>query len=154
MECSLFMFKFLSFSVMFLVLNSKSVLGNAELKALLDLKSSLDPEGHFLSSWKIHGNPCDDSFEGVACNEKGQVANVSLQGKGLSGKLSPAIGDLKHLTGLYLHYNSLYGDIPKEIANLTQLSDLYLNVNHLSGEIPSEIGKMENLQGMVVMFLV
>jgi hypothetical protein len=138
---------------MVFVLSPKGVCGNAEVKALLDLKASLDPEGHFLSSWKMNGNPCDDSFEGVACNEKGQVANVSLQGKGLSGKLSPAIGDLKHLTGLYLHYNSLYGDIPREIANLTQLSDLYLNVNHLSGEIPSEIGKMENLQGIIVSFL-
>ncbi|PNX90782.1 putative LRR receptor-like protein kinase, partial [Trifolium pratense] len=131
---------------MVFVLSPKGVYGNAELKALLDLKASLDPEGIFLSSWTKNGNPCDDSFEGVACNEKGQVANVSLQGKGLSGKLSPAIGDLKHLTGLYLHYNSLYGDIPREVANLTQLSDLYLNVNHFSGEIPSQIGKMENLQ--------
>nr|KYP54729.1 hypothetical protein KK1_000926 [Cajanus cajan] len=94
----------------------------------------------------MDGNPCGGSFEGVACNEKGQVANVSLQGKGLSGRLSPAIGGLKHLTGLYLHYNSLYGEIPREVANMTQLSDLYLNVNHLSGEIPPEVGKMENLQ--------
>lgn len=141
-----FIFIFLNFS-MFLFLNPPFVCGNAELKALLDLKSSLDPHGHFLSSWTINVNPCDDSFEGVACNEKGQVANISLQGKGLFGKLSPAIGDLKHLTGLYLHYNSLYGDIPREIANLTLLSDLYLNVNHLSGEIPHEISKMENLQG-------
>ncbi|KAL5081112.1 hypothetical protein RYX36_009533 [Vicia faba] len=144
MVCSLFIF--LTFFVLVLVSSPKGVCGNAELKALMDLKHSLDPEGHFLSSWSTNGNPCDESFEGVACNEKGQVANVSLQGKGLSGKLSPAIGDLKHLTGLYLHYNSLYGEIPREIANLTELSDLYLNVNHLSGEIPSEFGKMESLQ--------
>lgn len=138
---------------MVFVSSPKGVCGNAELKALMDLKHSLDPEGHFLSSWSTNGNPCDESFEGVACNEKGQVANVSLQGKGLSGKLSPAIGELKHLTGLYLHYNSLYGEIPREIANLTELSDLYLNVNHLSGEIPSEFGKMESLQGELVLFL-
>jgi len=120
----------------------------------MDLKSSLDPEGQFLSSWTMDGNPCGGYFEGVACNEKGQVANVSLQGKGLSGRLSPAIGGLKHLTGLYLHYNSLYGEIPREVANLTELSDLYLNVNHFSGEIPPEIGKMENLQGIMMPFLV
>ncbi|KAI5444657.1 hypothetical protein KIW84_013074 [Lathyrus oleraceus] len=69
-----------------------------------------------------------------------------------SGKLSPAIGDLKHLTGLYLHYNSLYGGIPREIANLTELSDLYLNVNHLSSEIPSEFGKMESLQVLLLFY--
>lgn len=113
------------------------------------MKASLDPEGHHLRSWTINGNPCGGSFEGVACNEKGQVANISLQGKGLPGKLSPAIAELKHLTGLYLHYNSLNGEIPREVANLTKLSDLYLNVNHLSGEIPPEIGRMESLQGII-----
>ncbi|XP_061342658.1 LRR receptor-like serine/threonine-protein kinase GSO1 [Gastrolobium bilobum] len=144
MGCSVLLLLILSLLV--LLLNPACVCGNAELRSLMDLKATMDPEGHFLSSWTMNGNPCGGSFEGVACNEKGQVANVSLQGKGLSGKLSPAIAGLKHLTGLYLHYNSLYGEIPSEVANLTQLSDLYLNVNHLSGEIPPEIGNMENLQ--------
>ncbi|CAA0809558.1 Leucine-rich repeat protein kinase family protein [Striga hermonthica] len=118
----------------------------SELTSLLDLKSGLDPENRHLSSWVGSGNPCGGTFEGVACNEKGQVANISLQGKGLAGKLSPAVGQLRHLTGLYLHYNSLYGEIPVEIANLTELSDLYLNVNNFSGEIPPELGGMQSLQ--------
>ncbi|XP_023532387.1 probable LRR receptor-like serine/threonine-protein kinase At5g10290 [Cucurbita pepo subsp. pepo] len=122
------------------------VLGNDELKALLDMKAALDPENQYLASWSVNGNPCGGSFEGIGCNEMGQVVNMSLQGKGLNGKLSPAIAGLKHLTGLYLHYNSLFGDIPKEIANLTMLSDLYLNVNNFSGQIPPEIGNMKNLQ--------
>ncbi|KAK9994250.1 hypothetical protein SO802_023953 [Lithocarpus litseifolius] len=119
---------------------------NPELRALMDMKAALDPQNQYLSSWTINGNPCDGSFEGVACNERGQVANISLQGKGLSGKLSPAIEGLKHLSGLYLHFNSLYGEVPTEIANLIELSDLYLNVNNLSGEIPPEIGNMASLQ--------
>ncbi|KAL8539627.1 hypothetical protein ACS0TY_001293 [Phlomoides rotata] len=119
---------------------------NTELTSLLDLKAGLDPENLHLGSWVVSGEPCGGSFEGVACNDKGQVANISMQGKGLAGKLSPAIGGLKHLTGLYLHYNSLYGEIPAEIANLTELTDLYLNVNNLSGEIPSVLGYMQNLQ--------
>ncbi|KAL3647440.1 hypothetical protein CASFOL_008408 [Castilleja foliolosa] len=118
----------------------------SELPSLLDLKAGLDPENLRLSSWVGSGDPCDGTFEGVACNEKGQVANISLQGKGLAGKLTPAIGGLSHLTGLYLHYNSLYGEIPVEIANLTELSDLYLNVNNFSGEIPPVLGHMQNLQ--------
>ncbi|TXG46332.1 hypothetical protein EZV62_028166 [Acer yangbiense] len=122
--------------------------GNTELKALLDMKASLDPDEKYLSSWTINGgsDPCDGSFEGIACNNNGQVANISLQGKGLYGKISPSISGLKHLTGLYLHYNSLFGEIPREIANLTELTDLYLNVNNLSGDIPSEIGDMGGLQ--------
>ncbi|KGN50379.1 LRR receptor kinase SERK2 isoform X2 [Cucumis sativus] len=137
---SFFLISFLIF-----ISNPLGILGNEELQALMDLKAALDPDNQYLASWTANGDPCS-SFEGIGCNEKGQVTNMSLQGKGLSGKLSPAIAGLKHLTGLYLHYNSLFGDIPKEIANLTLLSDLYLNVNNFSGEIPSEIGNMESLQ--------
>uniref|UniRef100_A0A1J3JCH4 Protein NSP-INTERACTING KINASE 2 n=1 Tax=Noccaea caerulescens TaxID=107243 RepID=A0A1J3JCH4_NOCCA len=116
-----------------------------ELQTLMDIKKELDPEGKHLASWSINGDPCRD-FEGVGCDWKGQVSNISLQGKGLSGKISPAIAELKYLTGLFLHYNSLSGDIPREIGNLSELTDLYLNVNNLSGEIPSHIGKMGSLQ--------
>ncbi|KAB2064852.1 hypothetical protein ES319_A09G049300v1 [Gossypium barbadense] len=119
---------------------------NTELKALMEIKAGLDPENKYLSSWTFNGDPCDGSFEGLCCNEKGQIANISLQGKGLSGKLSRAISELKHLTGLYLHYNSLYGVIPKEIANLTLLTDLYLNMNNLSGQIPPQIGELGSLK--------
>ncbi|XWS61029.1 hypothetical protein CRYUN_Cryun07bG0090700 [Craigia yunnanensis] len=119
---------------------------NTELRALMDIKAALDPDDKYLSSWTINGDPCDGFFEGIGCNEKGQIANISLQGKGLSGKVSPAISGLKHLAGVYLHYNSLYGEIPREIANLTLLSDLYLNMNNLSGEIPPEFGDMGSLQ--------
>lgn len=118
-----------------------------ELRALLELKADLDPDEKYLSSWKKNGNPCDGSFEGLACNGDSKVTNISLQGRGLYGKISPSISELKYLTGIYLHYNSLYGEIPKEISSLSQLSELYLNFNNLSGEIPSEIGKMKNLQG-------
>lgn len=133
--------------LLFLVVTFSSADPITELASLLDLKASLDPKNLHLGSWVVSGDPCDGTFEGVACNEKGQVANISLQGKGLAGKLSPAVGGLKHLTGLYLHYNSLYGEIPMQLANLTELSDLYLNVNNLSGEIPPVLGNMQNLQG-------
>lgn len=112
----------------------------------MDIKTALDPQSKHLSSWTINGDPCNGSFEGIGCNEKGLVSNISLQGKKLSGKLSPAIGELKSLTGLFLHYNSLSGEIPKELVNLPELSDLYLNMNNFSGEIPPEIGTMKNLQ--------
>ncbi|XP_051114979.1 LRR receptor-like serine/threonine-protein kinase SIK1 isoform X2 [Andrographis paniculata] len=126
----------------------RSARGNAELRALMEIKSSLDPEKKYLSSWTENGDPCGGSFVGVACNEHRKVANISLQGKGLTGKVSPAVAGLKCLSGLYLHYNSLTGDIPKEIANLTELTELYLNVNNLSGTIPPEIGNMASLQVM------
>ncbi|KDP25598.1 hypothetical protein JCGZ_20754 [Jatropha curcas] len=112
----------------------------------MELKSALDPNNKFLQSWNSDGDPCSGSFEGVACNEHRKVANISLQGKGLSGKISPAVAELKCLSGVYLHYNKLSGEIPKELSNLTELTDLYLNVNNLSGSIPAEIGNMASLQ--------
>ncbi|PON53776.1 Tyrosine-protein kinase [Parasponia andersonii] len=141
---------FLPFLVYFSLLLAFSslspVYGNAELEALMELKASLDPDNRFLRSWTEEGDPCSGLFEGVACNEHRKVANISLQGKGLSGKVSPAVAELKCLSGLYLHYNNLSGEIPREISNLTELNDLYLNVNNLYGTIPSEIGSMASLQ--------
>jgi len=119
-----------------------------QLDTLLAIRDSLDPENRVLLSWTPHSDPCSSaSFEGVACNEQGLVTNISLQGKGLNGRLPEALAALKSLTGLFLHFNALNGIFPKEIATLTELSDLYLNVNNLSGDIPREIGNMSNLQG-------
>ncbi|KAL2511443.1 Leucine-rich repeat protein kinase family protein [Abeliophyllum distichum] len=113
----------------------------------MTIKASLDPQNLVLSSWSPNTtDPCNGSFEGIACSENGQVLNISLQGKGLSGQIPPEIGQLKSLSGLYLHFNQLHGVVPKEIANLTELTDLYLNVNNLSGNIPPQIGDMSALQ--------
>ncbi|KAI4338816.1 hypothetical protein MLD38_023829 [Melastoma candidum] len=117
-----------------------------EANALMSIKSSLDPQGRILTSWTLGSDPCGPSFEGVACNEEGQVANISLQGKGLTGKIPAEISALTNLTGLYLHFNGLSGGIPREISGLSRLSELYLNVNNLSGEIPPELGYLPNLQ--------
>ncbi|KAJ8510697.1 hypothetical protein OPV22_001131 [Ensete ventricosum] len=128
------------------LLGQKLVHGNEELTALMELKASLDPENRILTTWAGDGEACRRGFEGVACDEKGKVSNISLQGKGLSGCISPAVARLKSLTGLYFHFNNISGEIPREIANLTELTELYLNVNNLSGRIPEEIGDMDGLQ--------
>ena len=139
---------------LFLICASQSPPPMTELDTLMAIKDSLDPENRVLVSWTPHADPCSGAFEGVACNEQGLVANISLQGKGLSGTIPAAMSGLKSLTGLYLHFNALNGILPKEIADLTELSDLYLNVNSLSGDIPREIGNMSNLQGRLLIFLV
>ncbi|GFP81806.1 protein nsp-interacting kinase 2 [Phtheirospermum japonicum] len=112
----------------------------------MEIKKSLDPHNKLLVSWKNGGDPCGGTFAGVACNDNRKVANISLQGKGLTGKVPPAVAELKCLSGLYLHYNFLTGQIPVEIAKLTELTDLYLNFNNLTGIIPSQIGTMTGLQ--------
>ncbi|GAB2274106.1 hypothetical protein Dimus_008877 [Dionaea muscipula] len=144
----------LGFSLLlFLVFSFKPISANTELRALMDIKAALDPQNRYLSTWVADGDPCGSSaFEGVACNEHRKVANISLQGKGLNGRLSPAISGLKCLSGLYLHYNSLSGEIPREIGGLNELTDLYLNVNNFSGVIPPEIGNMSSLQVLQLCF--
>ncbi|KAK6947633.1 hypothetical protein RJ641_001106 [Dillenia turbinata] len=118
---------FLFFLHIFLKISSlQHVHGNTELKALMEVKASLDPDNKILD-----GDPCSGTFEGVACNEHNEVANISLQGKGLSGKLSPAVSELNCLSDLFLHFNSLSGEIPKEISYLTEFVDLYLNPQEL-----------------------
>ncbi|KAJ3692607.1 hypothetical protein LUZ60_011702 [Juncus effusus] len=117
-----------------------------ELQALMELKASLDPTGRVLDTWQTNKDPCKGDFEGVACNEFGKVINISLQGKGLSGELSPLVAEFKSLNGLYLHFNELKGEIPREIGDSNHLVDLYLNSNNLSGNVPAEIGNLGNLQ--------
>ena len=134
----------------FFICSYASPSSSTELDTLMAIKYALDPENRLLASWTPNSDPCDGSFEGVACNEQGHVANISLQGKGLYGQLPDALAELRSLTGLYLHFNSLRGTIPKEITSLTQLRELYLNVNNLSGDIPREIGNLTNLQGKLL----
>lgn len=138
----------LKFNIFFLLvlISLKPILADTELRALMDIKASLDPLNKVLKTWQNDGDPCSGSFVGVACNDHRKVANISLQGRGLAGKLSPAIGDLKCLSGIYLHYNSISGEIPREVGKLTELTDLYLNYNNLSGIVPPEITHMISLQ--------
>ncbi|XLR20099.1 hypothetical protein HN51_066837 [Arachis hypogaea] len=57
----------LGFLLSLLVLVAFSIVqlvhGNAELRALMDLKSSLDPEEKILSSWSSDGDPCNGLFQ-------------------------------------------------------------------------------------------
>ncbi|CAN6179541.1 unnamed protein product [Urochloa humidicola] len=117
-----------------------------DARALAALKRALDPSGRVLGSWTPSGNPCDGSFVGVTCDPAGRVTAISLQGRGLSGSLPPAVAGLRRLQGLYLHYNGIKGPIPREIGKLSELTDLYLDVNHLTGPVPVEIAALSNLQ--------
>jgi hypothetical protein len=122
-----------------------------EAQALAAVRAALDPAGRVLGSWDPAGDPCGGSFVGVTCDGGGRVTGISLQGRGLSGTLPPAVAELRRLRGLYLHYNGIKGPIPREIGGLSELADVYLDVNHLSGPVPVEIAAMGNLQGELLM---
>ena len=75
------------------------------------------------------------------------MANISLQGRELTGYIPMTLSQLPALSGLFLQYNKLWGTIPRNLSSLTNLTNLYLNNNTLSGAIPPEIGQLSNLQG-------
>ncbi|CAI0467172.1 unnamed protein product [Linum tenue] len=96
-----------------------------------------DPLG-FLSSWNDSAHFC--LWGGVSCSERrDRVAVLDLNSRGLSGSISPHIGNLTFLKQLHLYNNTFRNSIPPEIGRLRRLQVLRLSNNSLSGEIPSSI---------------
>ncbi|XP_054794947.1 MDIS1-interacting receptor like kinase 2-like [Prosopis cineraria] len=71
-----------------------------------------------------------------------------LQDNYLGGKIPNEIGNLKHLTILYLDANIFYGPVPHSLGNCTNLTSLTLSENKFSGIIPSSLGRLTNLTVM------
>ncbi|XP_021829004.1 probable leucine-rich repeat receptor-like protein kinase At5g49770 [Prunus avium] len=120
--------------------------------------------------WNDESNdPCGMKWEGVTCNNsrvtalglsamnlKGQIQgdigglselrSLDLSfNKGLTGSLSPGLGDLSKLNILILAGCSFIGNIPDELGNLGELTFLALNTNNFTGKIPPSLGKLSKL---------
>ncbi|XP_061354088.1 leucine-rich repeat receptor protein kinase HPCA1 [Gastrolobium bilobum] len=65
--------------------------------------------------------------------------------RGLTGPLSPQLGDLSKLNILILAGCSFSGNIPDSLGNLSELSFLALNSNNFTGKIPPSLGKLSKL---------
>ncbi|XP_075513609.1 leucine-rich repeat receptor protein kinase HPCA1-like isoform X2 [Primulina tabacum] len=132
------------------------------------LRSLKDQWGNTPPSWDKSDDPCV-SWEGVSCNNS-RVTSLGLSTMGLTGKmsgdiggltelisldlsfnpgltgpLSPQLGDLQKLTILILAGCSFTNTIPSELGNLSELTFLALNTNNLTGEIPPSLGKLSKL---------
>ncbi|CAN0929290.1 Probable LRR receptor-like serine/threonine-protein kinase At3g47570 [Linum grandiflorum] len=114
--------------------------------ALLGFKSMItsDPFG-VLSSWNDSIHFCE--WYGVSCSRKhyGRVTALELHSQGLSGSISPHVGNLSFLKFLALSNNSLVGEIPSEIGRLGRLQKFGLSNNSFDGEIPSNISRCSAL---------
>ncbi|XP_030470820.1 probable LRR receptor-like serine/threonine-protein kinase At3g47570 [Syzygium oleosum] len=137
--------------------------------ALLQFKASItgDPFGA-LNSWNKSIGFCQ--WYGVTCGRRHRrVTVLDLSSQGLSGSISPYIGNLsfvremllqnnsfdheippqvgqlRRLRILGLHYNSLVGEIPSNISGCLDLVVLSLGNNQLTGEIPVELGSLLKL---------
>ncbi|XP_052201435.1 probable LRR receptor-like serine/threonine-protein kinase At5g45780 isoform X1 [Diospyros lotus] len=112
---------------------------NYEVAALMSMKSKMTDERHVLDGWDINSvDPC--TWNLVACSPEGFVVSLEMASTGLSGTLSPSIGNLSHLQTMLLQNNQLSGSVPSEIGKLSELVTLDLSGNQLSGEIPSSLG--------------
>ncbi|KAL0793083.1 hypothetical protein Bca101_064460 [Brassica carinata] len=130
----------------FSIVGSASFSLNTDREALLSFKSQISQIPQSLSfSWDQNTSPCN--WTGVTCNTRNRrVASINLSGHGLSGSISPSIGNLSFLTSLQLQNNQLRGLVPKEITNLFRLRVLNLSSNSLEGSLPSNLSKLIELR--------
>ncbi|KAM7481714.1 hypothetical protein LguiB_006297 [Lonicera macranthoides] len=113
--------------------------------ALLAFKLAIlqDPYGA-LSSWNDSLHFCQ--WDGVTCNDRRErVIALNLTSKGLVGYLSPYIGNMSFLMGLWLVNNTLGGEISPEVGRLSKLQQLDLRANSFEGEIPINISQCSDL---------
>ncbi|KAD5961737.1 hypothetical protein E3N88_13210 [Mikania micrantha] len=108
-------------------------------EALMKIRSMItqDPYG-VLNSWNNSLHFCN--WTGVTCGKRHKrVTYLRLNSGGLEGSLSPHVGNLSFLRGLFLYNNSFQGTIPDEIGRLFRLRRLALKLNKFNGVIPANI---------------
>lgn len=131
------------------VLASDSLLSpkgvNYEVAALMGMKSKMEEDAHkVFNGWDWDSvDPC--TWDMVGCSSDGFVISLEMTNNGLSGTLSPSIGNLSHLQTMLLQHNQLSGPIPSEIGILSQLTTLDLSSNQFTSEIPSSLGRLTRL---------
>ncbi|XP_059290301.1 probable LRR receptor-like serine/threonine-protein kinase At5g45780 isoform X2 [Lycium ferocissimum] len=117
---------------------------NYEVAALMSMKNKMRDEYHVLDGWDINSvDPC--TWYMVGCSSEGNVVSLEMASMGLSGTLSPSIGNLTYLRTLLLQNNQLSGPIPAEIGKLSELLTLDLSGNQFDGEIPRALGRLIGL---------
>ena len=82
-------------------------------------------------------------WAGVSSGDDGRV--IALQLSGLTGELSPELGNLTGLRTLEIS-NSQLAELPSELGNLTGLENLLISSSQLTGELPPELGNLTGLR--------
>ncbi|XP_051223126.2 receptor kinase-like protein Xa21 [Lolium perenne] len=114
--------------------------------SLLAFRAQLSGGGSpALASWNDSAHFC--RWEGVTCSHRrpARVVELRLNSTGLTGELSPAIGNLTFLRTLDLSFNWLNREIPASLGRLHRLQRLYLNDNAFSGAFPANLTSCANI---------
>lgn len=106
-----------------------------EQRFLLDFLAQLSHGGNsgLNMSW-VHGTDCC-AWEGVTCRGDNTVMGISLTSKGLTGRISPSLGNLSGLMNLNLSHNSLHGSLPMELVLHSTIVVLDVSFNQLEGSL-------------------
>jgi len=92
----------------------------ADEAALLAFKAAaIGSNSNALTSWNGSTDGGYSSWEGVRCRGRHRrVVALSLPSHGLTGVLSPAVGNLSSLRILNLNHNGFSGNIPESLGRL------------------------------------
>ncbi|KAM0848821.1 hypothetical protein ACQ4PT_054134 [Festuca glaucescens] len=118
---------------------------NPERDALRAFRAGVSDPSGMLQSWNNTAHFC--RWAGVTC-EHGHVTSLGVSG--LSGTISPAIGNLTYLETLNFSKNTFSGSIPANLGRLRRLSFLSFCDNRLSGVIPDSL---RNCTGLAYAYL-
>ncbi|RHN42806.1 putative protein kinase RLK-Pelle-LRR-XII-1 family [Medicago truncatula] len=140
---------FIHFNNLLVGVSSTTLSITTDKEALILLKSQLSNNNTSpppLSSWIHNSSPCN--WTGVLCDKHNQrVTSLDLSGFGLSGNLSPYIGNMSSLQSLQLQDNQFTGFIPEQITNLYNLRVLNMSSNRFEGIMfPSNLTNLDELQ--------
>ncbi|MQL87140.1 hypothetical protein Taro_019688 [Colocasia esculenta] len=116
---------------------------NDDVLGLIVFKSGLvDPAGE-LSSWQEDDDTPCATWAGVQCDPAtARVSAVSLDGLGLSGRITRGLEKLPSLESLSLSGNNFSGLLPAHLALLPVLRRLNLSGNAFSGPLPPELAAL------------
>ena len=78
------------------------------------------------------------------------IKSIGLSGRGITGKIPKAVGELEGLEHLFLSGNKLEGKIPNEIFTLKNLKTIDLGGNKFIGDIPLGFSGMKSLETLVL----
>lgn len=117
---------------------------NNEVVALMSMKSMMRDETGVMGGWDINSvDPC--TWAMVGCSINGLVISLEMANNGLSGTLSPSVGNLSRLQTMLLQNNKITGPLSSEVGKLSQLKTLDLSGNKFVGEIPGSLGLLTHL---------
>ena len=86
-------------------------------------------------------------WDGITLEDRPpRLIKLDLEGRGLTGKIPPGLGDLSNIQQFRLPTNQLAGTIPLELGSISTLRELDLERNQLTGELPKELGQLLDLK--------